>query len=170
LRRLIGELSLRGRFLAGAPADVALLQIGGGSPVAPELRESTNAPPRGDDISGLLPPGLRFLEPLAGFEDLALYDTGAALGELSVRYPIIADWGSLSTFYVLPSFMLRQVDLVAFADAARLVQAERFAAAAGGRILVRTAFWVLPFTLQFQLARRLTDDEDIAFNFALLVE
>lgn len=170
LRRLIGELSLRGRYLAGAPTEAALLQIGGDNPVSPELRDSTNAPPPGDDIAGLLPPELRFLEPLAGFEDHAFYDTGAALGEVSIRYPIIADWGSLSTFYFLPSFMLRQVDVVAFADAARLVQADRLAAAAGGRLLVRTAFWVAPLTFQFQLARRLTDDEALAYKFSLLVE
>jgi len=98
-----------------------------------------------------------------------MYDTGTALGEVSVRYPIIADCGSLSTFYVFPSFLLRQVDLVAFADAARLADAERFVSAAGGRILVRTALWVAPLTFQFQLARRLTDDEALAFQFSLLV-
>lgn len=170
LRRLIGTLSLRGRYLAGAPEDARLLQIGGESPVSPELREATNAPAPRNDIGGLLPPGLRFLEPLAGFEDHPFYDTGAALGEVSLRYPIIADWGSLSSFYIFPSFLLRQVDLVAFADAARLVEAERYAAAAGGRILARTAFWFLPLTFQFQLARRLTDDEDVAFHFTVMLQ
>lgn len=102
--------------------------------------------------------------------DHAFYDTGAALGEVSIRYPIIADWGSLSTFHVLPSFMLRQVDVVAFADAAHLVQADRFAAAAGGRLLVRIAFWVAPLTFQFQLARRLTTTRRSPKKFFLLVE
>lgn len=170
LRRLIGGLAVAGRYLAGAPSGYSLLQIGGSSPVAPQFRDATGGPPLGNDISGLLPPGLRFVEALAGFEDRAIYDRGAALGEVSIRYPLIADWGSMSTFYVLPSFLFRQLDLVAFADGARLADAGRVAAAAGGRAVARVALWLLPISLQAQLARRLTDDEKLAFYFSLLLE
>ena len=36
---------------------------------------------------------------------------------------------------------------------------ERWLAAAGGSLALRLGFWLLPITVQYQLARRFTDDQ-----------
>lgn len=54
----------------------------------------------------------------ARFEEHPLATNRIFIGDLSYRYPFIVDWGTASTFGVLPSFFLQQLDLGLFATAA----------------------------------------------------
>jgi hypothetical protein len=169
-RRLMVDAQVRARRLTGPRQGDTLLQIGGtggGVPLSGASEGQTGQAVR--DV-GKLPPGLRFLETLSGFENLALYDRGATFGELALRYPLIVDWGSLSSLYIFPSFLLRQVDFELFGAGAWLADGRRAAGAVGGRATLRTTFWVLPMSWQMQLARRMTDDEKFALFMTLLVE
>jgi hypothetical protein len=157
------------RALLEVPEDRPLLELGGGGnePIPVGGIDSGQTSPSG----GVLPPGLRFFVPLRGYEDLALFGRRAAAGEATYTYPFILDAGSASTIYFLPAFMLRQIDLDLFFSAASLLEdAREPALAAGGALNFRTAFWASLLSFEFQLARRLSHDEDWAFYFAVTPE
>jgi hypothetical protein len=162
------KLTLSGstRALLEVPEDRPLLEVGGGGnePIPVGGIDSGQTSPSG----GVLPPGLRFFMPLRGFEDLALFGRRAAVGEATYTYPFILDAGSATTIYFLPAFMLRQIDLDLFFSAASLLEDGReVPLASGGSLKFRTAFWTSLLSFEFQLARRLSHDEDWAFYFAV---
>ena len=106
-----------------------------------------------------LPPVPRFVEPLRGFEDHAFAADRIAIAQATYRLPFIIDYGWASTLWLLPSLFVRQIDLDLFGDAATEGQNGARHTAAGGALTLRLAMWVVPFAVQYQLARRFTDDQ-----------
>ncbi|MEO8211886.1 MAG: hypothetical protein ABI560_01785 [Myxococcales bacterium] len=159
LRRHSLTLAGRLRDLVGLPASQPLLIVGGYTS-AVLSRQSTRPevlavePP-------LLPPGVSFAEPLRGFEDYPLLTDRIYIADATYLYPFIIDWGTASTLAVLPAFFLSQVDLELFASAATVARQNDRHLAVGGALSIRMALW-LPFTLQYQVARRTTDDHGLA--------
>ncbi|MES1158122.1 MAG: hypothetical protein ABUL67_03380, partial [Haliangium ochraceum] len=150
-------LSGTGRSVAGAPSGERWLQLGGGGGAALYTRRS---PDGGGTLAvspDPLPPDVRFVEPLRGYEDYPLATDRVAIAYASYRYPFIIDWGAASTFGILPSFFLREVVLWPFGVVAQDGQSRRHAAA-GSSLLIRFAFGQAPIALGYQLARRFDDD------------
>ncbi len=137
--------------------DTGLLQVGGDSALG-MLWSRSNKLPAPDFDGSLLPPNLRFVEPLRGFEDFAISSDRVKLGELSWRYPLIIDRGLASTLWVLPASYLRQIDLELFGTAA-IVDANDRHYAVGGAVSLRIQFLRVPLVVMYQLARRLSDDQ-----------
>jgi hypothetical protein len=137
------------------------LVVGGAGLFAPlyERRTPDLEPP--GLPSSLLPERLRFLEPFRGFEDLELPATGAAIAELSWRYPLIADTGWATSLYYFPAVLVRELALELFGSAARVVTPVTYTDhyAAGGAMTLAIYLWRAPLLLRYQLARRFTDDE-----------
>jgi hypothetical protein len=162
-RRHALDLTLRGRQLIGAE-DRGFLQVGGFGFLAPLARISDKddeSPDYGN--ADVLPDTIRFVEVLRGFEDYALLPVDRiAIGDLRYRYPFIIDRGFASTLWLFPALFLRQVDFELFAAAAldRFTDLDQnLHAAAGSAVSLDLSFWLLPLTLRYQVARRLTDDE-----------
>jgi hypothetical protein len=145
------------RSLAGAPSDQPLLQVGGLDYLsilrAPKRNVSELSPPQ-------LPEGIRFVERLRGFEDYILAANTAFIGHATYQYPFIIDRGSASTFGVLPSFFLQEIDLELFGSAARtqLGTVSTDHAAVGGALTLATRLGIKSPMLSYQVSRRLTDD------------
>ena len=150
-------LDVRGRQLVGLP-DAAPLLLAGGN-LAGLLWRRSNRVESTDSVPPLSPPQQPFTEYLRGFEDHGIATNRLAVADLSYRYPFIIDWGSASTFGLLPSFFLRQIDLRLFATGALEGRLSTRHAAVGGSLTAVFTLWVLPFALQYQLARRVTDDQ-----------
>ena len=106
-----------------------------------------------------LPPSARFVEPLRGFEDHAFAVDRIAIAEATYRLPFIIDYGWASTLGLLPSLFVRQIDLDLFGVAAAEGRSGARHTAAGGALTLRCAIWVVPIAVQYQLARRFTDDQ-----------
>lgn len=161
------ELTMVGRGLLGSPRDTPLLQVGGAGNANAFQNQNDNQPDT-RLASGVLPVGLRFYEPLRGFEDLALFSRYLASGTATYTYPLIVDVGSATSLGFLPASFLRQIDLQLFGTGATFVDSGRSrASAVGAALLLRTNLWVLPLTFTFQEARRLSNDERFAFFFGL---
>ena len=168
-RRHALHLALRGRQLAGAEGG-DLLQIGGLVPFLPLYERAIDADPPDYGADRFLPERIRFVELLRGFEDHAIGVDRVVIGDLTYRHPIIIDRGFASTLWLFPSLFARQLDLELFAAAALddiddLDQ--RLHAAAGGSLALKLAFWRLPLTLRYQVARRLTDDQAVVQELGL---
>lgn len=145
----------RVRWLQGSPTP--LLQIGGSGTM---IGRSTRLELPDVDPRDLLPPSLVLSEPLRGFEDLGIFSNGVAILDATYRYPIILDWGSASSLYVLPAFFLRQIDVEIFGTGASLLdRQEALLFSAGGALNLRFAWYRVPITIRGQLARRLSYDE-----------
>lgn len=158
-RRHSFVVSGRGRALAGAPEGLALLQVGG----AGGALTTPGGTPVGERSAGVLPPGLRFYEPLRGYEDFAIFASRTVTGDAAYRYPFIIDEGVASTLGFLPSGLLRQVDVEVFASAATFLEQGRDEAyAVGGAVIPRFALWLVPLSLTIQGSRRLSYDEEWA--------
>jgi hypothetical protein len=167
-RRHALDLSVRGRQLVGAEGQ-SLLQVGGFGLLAPLLQLDNGADPPDFDAD-ILPPAIRFAEVLRGFEDYAIGVDRVAIGDLRYRYPFIIDRGFASTLWLFPALFFRQIDVELFAAAA-LDQIEdldqRLHAAAGGAVSLDLSLWLLPLTVRYQIARRLTDDEALVQDVGL---
>lgn len=142
------------RRLLGSPLE--LLQVGGSGGMIG--REATLDLPEADPRDAL-PPSLVLAEPLRGFEDLGLFAKGVGVVDATYRYPIIIDWGSASSLWLLPAFFLRQIDLEVFGMGASLLDGSRPLASTGGAVSFRFAFYRAPLSIGAQIARRLTYDE-----------
>ena len=154
-RRHTLSLGLRGRDLGGA--HFPYLTIGGYLNAI--LGHHSNRPQYDTKESPVIPPGFSFSEPMRGFEDYPFAARSVVLGDVTYRYPFIIDRGWASSLWVLPAFFVRQLDLELFASGARpLVDGTHNRVALGGALTVRTALWVIPLSIQYQLARRLSDD------------
>jgi hypothetical protein len=154
-------LELRGRGIV-SDGDHDLIELGG-STLLPSLWIDSDQPEPPDfDDDPRLPDGVRFREPLRGYEDLSIATDIAGIAEVSWTYPIIIDRGFATTLWLLPSSFLRQLDLELFANGA-LDERGRDAwhGAAGAAATLRFAFWRVPLALGYQAAKRLADDEAI---------
>lgn len=167
-RRHALDLALRGRQLVGAEGQ-RLLQVGGFGFFTPLVDIPSDADPPDYDAD-VLPPAVRFAEVLRGFEDYAIGADRIAIGDVRYRYPFIIDRGFASTLWLFPALFFRQIDVELFAAAA-LDQIQdldqRLHAAAGGAVSLDLSLWVLPLTVRYQIARRLTDDEALVQDVGL---
>lgn len=168
-RRHALDLSVRGRQLVGAEGQ-SLLQVGGFGLLLPLVQLDDKADPPDYDADIVLPPAVRFAEVLRGFEDYAIGVDRVAIGDVRYRYPFIIDRGFASTLWLFPALFFSQIDIELFAAAA-LDHIEdldqRLHAAAGGALSLNLSFWVLPLTVRYQIARRLTDDEALVQDVGL---
>jgi len=155
-RRHTLALDGRVRDLVGAPVGERILTVGGYT-LVPLLRGS-NQPERTLGDYPFLPPAAAFVEPLRGFEDYPLAVDRIGIGSARYRLPFIIDYGWASTLWILPSLFVRQIDLDLFGVAATDGYAGGQHTAAGGSLSLRLAFGPGTLTLQYQLARRFTDD------------
>jgi hypothetical protein len=159
-RRHTLTLDVRGRDLVGSPAGERVLSVGGY--VLQPLARKSDQPEVVLTDYPFLPPGPTFVEPLRGFEDYPFAVDRIGIGSARYRLPFIIDHGWASTLWVLPALFIQQIDLDLFAVAA---SDGRDGAgqhtAAGGSLSLRFAFWVIPFTLQVQIAHRFTDDRAV---------
>jgi hypothetical protein len=169
------RLDLRGRDLFGLPAGDDWLQVGGGlSALAINRRPNLPSPPEVDIAS--LPAQLRFFEPLRGYEDYPIATDRIAIAEAEYVHPFIIDWGSASTFALLPAFFLRQIDLELFGDVATSGRPSPTTGrtdlhgAFGASLSLRTALWRIPLSLTYQIARRFEDDHALVQILVLSAE
>lgn len=165
-RRHTLSLDLRGRALTGLPGDERWLQVGGGT-TALARRGATSPVPPEVDIDAL--PDVRFTEPLRGYEDFPIATDRIFIAELAYRYPLIVDRGSLSSLWILPSSFLRQIDLELFASGASDGRSDTPHAAGGGALTLELALWRVPFSVRYQIARRLEDDHALAQIVAVAI-
>jgi Tol biopolymer transport system component len=147
----------RGRDLAGSPAGEGLLRVGGY--FLQPLARQADRPERVVSDYPFLPPGAVFVEPLRGFEDYPLAVDRIGIGSARYRLPFIIDNGWASTLGVLPALFIQQINLELFGVAASDARQGGTHTAAGGSLALNLAFWVIPITIQYQLARRFTDDQ-----------
>ena len=157
-RRHTLTLDGRARDLAGAPAGERILRVGGYL-LAPLARWS-DQPERSVRDYPFLPPGAAFAEPLRGFEDHPLAVDRIGIGSARYRLPFIIDYGWASTLGVLPALFVSEIDLRSVRRSPPpTARTGGNHTAAGGSLSLQLAFWVVPITLQYQLARRFTDDQ-----------
>ncbi|MHB8877596.1 MAG: hypothetical protein ACYC8T_28225 [Myxococcaceae bacterium] len=155
----------RGRSLWGAPP--GLLQVGG---IAHGDLLAATGTHFGGPSTDLLP-GIGFAEPVRGYEDAWVRATAVAIGTARYRYPFVIDHGWASTFYVLPSFLLRQVDVELFGSAAYTDNPHSSTLrAAGGAVFVRLAISYVPLSLYYQVAVRFDEGLPVLHLFGLALE
>ncbi len=163
------HLSLRGRRLFGLNRDTGFMEVGGETTLLYQ-RGGNPVGPTESEASRVLPLNLQFNEPLRGFEDLSFSTDRIAIAELTYRYPIIIDAGFSSVAYLFPSLFFRQLDLQLFGVAAtesfaNYSQQHRYAV--GGSFDMGMSIWLVPFALRYQLARRLTGDEELVHTLSI---
>ncbi|HTV23294.1 MAG TPA: hypothetical protein VMG12_31615, partial [Polyangiaceae bacterium] len=165
-RRHTLTLDGRWRGLLGAPDGANLLQLGGGgTDVVPGTGDES---PLDDARAGDLPPGLRFFEPLRGFEDIAQFGDRVLIGNATYTYPFIIDWGTASTVKLLPALFIPQINLDLFFTAASFLDASREESfAAGASLELETVLWLVPINFELQGTRRLSLDEEFAVYFVI---
>jgi len=153
-------LDARARDLPGSPTGDRMLRVGG-YVLQPLARQSDRPERTAAATNPFLPPGVLFAEPLRGFEDYPFYVDRIGIGSARYRLPIIIDYGWASTLWVLPALFIQQIDFDLFAVAATDGRqgTPAWHTAAGGSLALRLGFWLLPITVQYQLARRFTDDQ-----------
>jgi len=149
-------LDVRGRDMVGAPAGEGLLRVGGY--VLAPLGRHANTPEIPVSDYPFLPPSALFVEPLRGFEDYPFAVDRIAIGSARYRLPLIIDYGWASTLALLPALFVQQFNFELFGVAAGDGRTGSHVAA-GGSLALNLQFWVIPITLQYQLARRFTDDQ-----------
>jgi hypothetical protein len=167
-RRHSLRLDVRGRDLFGSPPGANWLQVGGGLSALVLTRRPNLPAPDEVDIPSL-PTQVRFFEPLRGYEDLPIITDRILIAEAEYFHPFIIDWGTASTFAILPAFFLRQIDLELFGTAATSARGYLHAAA-GGSLSLRMALWTVPISVTYQIARRLEDDHALVQLLALTLQ
>jgi hypothetical protein len=154
LRRHSLELGLRGRsIISPVPG---MLRVGGfssGQTLLEAAQTSVDAPPI------LLPGRIAFAEALRGYDDFAFRTNHLVVGSATYRIPFIFDQGAISTFWLLPSFFLSQLDLEGFYEHARSdPMAGQMHRSAGAALILRGAIGsLLPLSLFYQYAYRFDD-------------
>jgi hypothetical protein len=156
-RRHTLALDARARDLAGSLAGERVLRVGGY--VLTPLARRSDQPERLLVDYPFLPPGPLFVEPLRGFEDYPLAVDRIGIGSARYRLPFIIDQGWASTLALLPALFIQQINFDLFAVAASDGRSGGRHSAAGGSLALNFAVWVIPMTLQYQIARRFTDDQ-----------
>lgn len=155
-RRHDVSLGVRARTLAGLPDGDPLLKVGG-LPTG-TLWEHSNRYETSVALPPLSPSQMSFVEGLRGFEDHPFATNRIFIADATYFYPFIIDWGSASTAALLPSFFFEEIDLHLFATGATSGADGDRHLAAGGRLAARFDLWLIALKLEYQLARRLTDD------------
>ncbi len=163
-------LGLRGRRLYGPERDASFLVVGG-STLAAELWSRSDLEDDPPEVQLPSPePLLEFQEPLRGFEDLEIQTDRIAIADLTYRLPIILDFGTASTAYLLPALFFRQLNFEAFAAAAT----DSFASfqehrhlAAGVSVSLDVSFSLFPLRFRYQLSRRFSDDDALVHLITL---
>ncbi len=150
------SLGIRVRDLMGLRSDLPLLFVGGYS--AAVLKRAANRPEGTLGASPLLPPGVSFAESLRGFEDHPFAVNRVYIADAAYRYPIIVDWGTASTLGLLPALFVQQLDFELFASGATDGRGGGSHLAAGSALTLRIALGDVALGLQYQVARRATDD------------
>jgi hypothetical protein len=159
------SLTGRGRDLVGATYP-GLLTVGGY--VSPLLGRHSDRPEIKTEESAVVPPGFSFTDPLRGFEDFPFTANKIVIGDATYRYPFIIDRGWASSLWLLPAFFVSQIDLELFGAAAREpVNDAPNHLAVGGALTLRTLLWTVPLAVQYQLARRVTDDHGLTHLITL---
>jgi hypothetical protein len=162
-------LHLRGQRLFGLDRDQSFLVVGGSDALGELWSRSDQEEP--DELVLPDPEPLReFRQPLRGFENLSFATDRIAIADLTYRLPIPIDFGFASTAFLLPSLHFRQLDFELFGTAATDSFAsfeEHHHLAAGGSAALAMSLFVVPFRVQYQLARRFTDDEALVHLFTL---
>jgi hypothetical protein len=166
-RRHTLRLDVRARGLSGLPAGQRWLQVGGALTV---LDRSGGTRPVPSEVTIPPLPDLRFVEPLRGYEDYPLATDRIFIAELSYRYPLIVDRGATSTLWVLPSSFVRQLTLQLFASAASDAHGGSPHAAGGAQLRLALALWRVPFSVIYQIARRVEDDHALVQILALSLD
>jgi hypothetical protein len=164
-RRHTLTLDLVGRDLFGLPDGARWLQVGGGLTALALSRRPDRPVPPEVTIASL--PGIRFLEPLRGYEDYPIATDRIFIAQADYRYPLIIDRGTASTLWVLPSSFLRQIDFELFGSAATDAHGGPAHAAGGTAVTLELAVWRVPLSLTYQLARRVEDDHALVQIVAL---
>jgi len=157
--------TLRGRALI-SNQDTGLLQLGGVSVLDALYAGSSRGtdPPAFDDAR--FPPSFRFRERLRGYEDYAITTDRAAIADVAWRYPWIIDRGYAATLGVFPASFVRELDFELFAAGAIDREAAQHAAA-GGAITLSFVLLRFPLVLDYQLARRVRDDDAVTQRLGL---
>ena len=158
-------LRVRARGLVGSNQDDGLLLVGGYSAVP--LARRADQPETTAYAPAALPPGVTFVEALAGFEDHPFATDRIVIASAGYNYPFIIDWGTASTLGVLPAFFVRQLDLGLFGTVATDGRSDGRHAAAGGSLALSWALWEVGVSVRYQLARRLTDDHALVHLLTL---
>jgi len=149
---------LRGRALV-LRDHTGLLQLGGDSGVGDLWTDSSRADPPPFDGTRI-PPKLRFIERLAGYEDYAITTDRVVIGDVWWRYPLIIDRGEAATIGILPASFLREVDFELFAAGA-IDRLSLLHAAGGAAVSLRLELLRIPVRLRYQIARRVRDDDAV---------
>ncbi|MEY4509271.1 MAG: hypothetical protein RLZZ450_1393, partial [Pseudomonadota bacterium] len=166
-RRHTLRLDLRARAIVSDEPQ-PLLELGG----SPWLNLYDHPDQRTHDPYIGLAPKRRFRETLRGFETANFNVNQVGIVDLAYRYPIVIDRGTATSFSILPSFFLRQIDLELFATGASDVvkQIGTFGhLAVGGSVAIKLA-WMRVLALRYQLAKRFTDADDLQHLIALGID
>jgi hypothetical protein len=166
-RRHTLRLDLRARTLLGLPDGARWLQVGGGVTALARQNATTGVPA---EVTIAPLPDVRFVEPLRGYEDYPLATDRIFIAELAYRYPLIVDRGNTSTLWVLPSSFFRQMNLELFASGASDAHGGHPHAAGGAALSLQLALWRIPFSVTYQIARRLEDDHALVQILALQLQ
>jgi hypothetical protein len=150
---------LRGRALISRDA-TGLLQLGGDAVFEQLFSGSSVATPPPDFDDRRFPASYRFIEPLRGYEDYAVTTDRAVIGDLAWDYPLIVDRGYAATFGFLPASFVRELDFELFAAGA-IDRAGAQHAAVGARLTLSFVLLRFPLLLDYQLARRVRDDDAV---------
>jgi hypothetical protein len=172
-RRHTLSLDLVARDVFGLPAGERWLQVGGGISALVIHRTPNGPVPPEVTIDSL--PAVHFLEPLRGYEDYPIATDRILIATAAYRYPIIIDRGTASTVWILPSSFLRQIDLELFGSAATDAHSgpspvQHNHVAGGTAVTLEMALWRIPFSLSYQIARRVEDDEALVQILALAAQ
>jgi hypothetical protein len=147
-------LSLVGRTLPGAPR--GLLEVGGVSSALAAYQSEPSVAEVGPNVAL---PGVRFREPLRGYEDATLRANRVAIAYARYRLHIPLDLGSASVLYLLPSYFAREIQVEAFGAWARTIgpDTSNHRVAGGALRLASHLGGAVPLTFFVQGAYRFDD-------------
>jgi hypothetical protein len=166
-RRHVLFLGGRARALVGSPYDPRFLVVGGYTDIV--LWRHADRPEVLAIENPLLPPGATFVESVRGFEDYPFVVDRTFIASATYRLPIIIDRGWASTLWLLPALFLSELDFELFARALTDARPGDRHAAVGTSLAFQFALWELPFTLQYQVTRRVTDDQALVHLLTLVL-
>lgn len=139
---VIDRLTLRGDVRARAGVGVDLT-IGGPGAALTLWPDGGIEPDAGPPLPGAIPT----IETVRGLEQRAFLTRRVAIGELTLRYPLIVDRG-ITHLWFLPATFLRQLDVETFAAVIRSSDARDLTF--GGALTLRLVLFRAPLALRYQ--------------------